>query len=225
MKKAHDIIGLPLLSVDEAKELGQIREILIDPSVAKVKYLMIMDDKWYFGAKIVSFDRILSIGQDAITVRKVEDLQMLPEVQDAIELAERDIKIVGARVFTEKGENMGMVLEYYINPDDGQIVRYELEGVNGPIIMDNPEIISFGTKALVVKEAIVAKEEKTVQNKSSAKLFEEKQRQFLIGRRAKKTILDSSGNVLVEEGQAITKEILDRVTDKNKIIEITINTV
>ena len=225
MKKAHDIIGLPLLSVDEAKELGQIREILIDPSEAKVKYLMIMDDKWYFGAKIVSFDRILSIGQDAITVRKVEDLQMLPEVQDAIELAERDIKIVGARVFTEKGENMGMVLEYYINPDDGKIVRYELEGVNGPIIMDNPEIISFGTKALVVKEAIVAKEEKTVQNKSSAKLFEEKQRQFLIGRRAKKTILDSSGNVLVEEGQAITKEILDRVTDKNKIIEITINTV
>lgn len=225
MKKVHDIIGLPLISVGEAKELGQIREILIDPSEAKVKYLMIMDDKWYFGAKIVPFDKILSIGQDAITVRQAEDLEMLPEVQEAIELAERNIKIVGARVFTEKGENMGMVLEYYINPDDGKIIRYELEGVNGPIIMDNPKIISFGSKTLVVKEAIVGKEDKTVQNKSSAKLFEEKQRQFLIGRRAKKTILDSSGNVLVEEGQAITKEILDRVTDKNKIIEITINTV
>jgi len=225
MKKAHDIIGLPLISVGEAKELGQIREILIDSSEARVKYLMIMDDQWYFGAKIVPFDKILSIGQDAITVRKAEDLQMLPEVQDAIDLAERNIKIIGARVFTEKGENLGMVLEYYINPDDGKIIRYELEGVNGPIIMENPEIISFGTKTLMVKEAVVGKEEKTVQSKSSAKLFEEKQRQFLIGRRAKKTILDSSGNVLVEEGQAITKEILDKVTDKNKIIEITINTV
>lgn len=225
MKKAHDIIGLPLISVGEAKELGQIREILIDPSEARVKYLMIMDDKWYFGAKIVPFNRILSIGQDAITVGNAEDVQMLPEVQDAIELVEKDIKIVGSRVFTEKGENMGMVLEYYINSDDGQIIRYELEGVNGPIIMEKPEIISFGAKTLVVKEAIVGKEEKAVQNISSAKLFEEKQRQFLIGRRAKKTILDSSGNVLVEEGQAITKEILDKVTDKNKIIEITINTV
>ena len=71
-----------------------------------------------------------------------------------------------------------MVLEYYINPDDGKIIRYELEGVNGPIIMENPEIISFGTKTLMVKEAVVGKEEKTVQSKSSAKLFEEKQRQF-----------------------------------------------
>ena len=145
MKKAHDIVGLPLISVEEAKELGQIREILIDPLEASVKYLMVMDDKWYFGAKIIPFDKVLSIGQDAITIRKADDLIMLSQVQDAIELAEKDIKIIGARVFTEKGENLGMVLEYYVNQDNGKILRYDLEGVNGPIIMDNPKIVSFGT--------------------------------------------------------------------------------
>ena len=77
----------------------------------------------------------------------------------------------------------------------------------------------------MIKDAMIEQEENKPQYISSAKLFEEKQRQFLIGRRAKKTILDNSGNVLVEEGQAITREILDKVTDKNKIIEITINTV
>ncbi|MFY9176123.1 MAG: PRC-barrel domain-containing protein [Caldicoprobacterales bacterium] len=225
MKKAHDIVGLPLISVEEAKELGQIREILIDPLEASVKYLMVMDDKWYFGAKIIPFDKVLSIGQDAITIRKADDLIMLSQVQDAIELAEKDIKIIGARVFTEKGENLGMVLEYYVNQDNGKILRYDLEGVNGPIIMDNPKIVSFGTNTLVIKDAMIEQEENKPQYISSAKLFEEKQRQFLIGRRAKKTILDNSGNVLVEEGQAITREILDKVTDKNKIIEITINTV
>ena len=225
MKKAHDIVGLPLISVEEAKELGQIREILIDPLEASVKYLMVMDDKWYFGAKIIPFDKVLSIGQDAITIRKADDLIMLSQVQDAIELAEKDIKIIGARVFTEKGENLGMVLEYYVNQDNGKILRYDLEGVNGPIIMDNPKIVSFGTNTLVIKDAMIEQEENKPQYINSAKLFEEKQRQFLIGRRAKKTILDNSGNVLVEEGQAITREILDKVTDKNKIIEITINTV
>ena len=229
MKKAHDIIGLPLISIGEASELGQIRDILIDPNEAKVKYLMIMDDKWYFGAKIVPFDRILSIGQDAITVGKAEELEKFCKVQDAIELAEKDIRIIGARVFTEKGESMGIITEYYVDQEEGKISRYELEGVNGPLIMEYPEIISFGTKTLVIEEAIVGQKSENLGKKdqpikSSTKLFEEKQRQFLIGRRARKNILDKSGNVLVEEGQAITREILDKVTDKNKIIEMTINT-
>ena len=37
-------------------------------------------------------------------------------------------------------------------------------------------------------------------------------------------MLDSSGNVLLEEGQVLTSEILDKVKDKNKIMELTINT-
>ena len=59
---------------------------------------------------------------------------------------------------------------------------------------------------------------------SSVRMFEEKQRQFLIGRRGTRTVLDSSGNVLLEEGQVLTSEILDKVKDKNKIMELTINT-
>ena len=43
-------------------------------------------------------------------------------------------------------------------------------------------------------------------------------------RKGTRTVLDSSGNVLLEEGQVLTNEILDKVKDKNKIMELTINT-
>ncbi|NLI61011.1 MAG: hypothetical protein GX375_06215 [Clostridiales bacterium] len=233
MKKAQDIIGLPIISIDKAVVLGEVKGFLIEPNEGKIKYLLIMDDKWYLGGKLIAFDSILSIGRDAITIHKEEDLQQFSEVQDAIELAEKSITIVGAKVFTEKGQYMGTVTEYFINGRDGKISRYQLDDGRGSILIEHPKIISFGSKALVVEEELV--EEKLIEEDqiikkteptipSSTQLFEEKQRQFLLGRKAKKRVLDQSGNILLEEGQVISKEILDRIKDKNKIIELTINT-
>ena len=51
-----------------ALELGEIRDVLIDPDSCKVKYLLVLDSKWYLGAILLSFEDILSIGTDAVTI-------------------------------------------------------------------------------------------------------------------------------------------------------------
>lgn len=58
---------------------------------------------------------------------------------------------------------------------------------------------------------------------SAANLFEQRQRQYLNGRRVTKTITDGYGNVIVEEGMIITDEIIDEAKAKGKIIELVMN--
>lgn len=229
MKKIQDIIGLPLISIDGAMELGTIKDVLIDPASSKVKYLLVMDDKWYLGARLVSFGDILSIGIDAVTIQGERSCRRFSEVEEAVRLAQKEVRVNHSRVFTEKGQYMGSVKECYIALTDGVISKCHLEGVRGPEIIEHPKIVSFGPNILVFQEGKQAGKE-TIPSvikapaKNSVRMFEEKQRQFLIGRKGTRTVLDGSGNILLEEGQTLTGEILDKVKDKNKIMELTINT-
>ena len=83
--------------------------------------------------------------------------------------------------------------------------KCHLDGPRGPVIIEHPRIISFGPKTLVFQEG-KQEEKEPVSNEprpkptknsvpSSVRLFEEKQRQFLIGRKGTRTVLDSSGTV------------------------------
>lgn len=85
-----------------------------------------------------------------------------------------------------------------------------------PVYEDIPEV-----------EEVPQEEEKPQPSVSpeggAASLFEQRQRQYLKGRHATKTITDASGNVLVEDGTVITDEIIDAVKASGKMIELVMN--
>jgi uncharacterized protein YrrD len=62
-----------------------------------------------------------------------------------------------------------------------------------------------------------------IQDNSAASLFEQKQRQYLKGRKATKTITDSEGNTIVSEGMIINDELIDVAKSKGKLIELVMN--
>ena len=58
---------------------------------------------------------------------------------------------------------------------------------------------------------------------NAASLFEQRQKQYLNGRRSTKTISDNSGNVIVSEGMVINHEIIDIAKNAGKLIELVMN--
>lgn len=58
---------------------------------------------------------------------------------------------------------------------------------------------------------------------SAAILFEQRQRQYLKGRRATKTISDSSGSIIISEGMVIDDQVIDEAKMKGKLIELVMN--
>ena len=64
MKKSAEFIGLPVISISEGKELGKVKELLINAASGIVSALVLEIDekKWYLGAKLIPFESIAGIG-------------------------------------------------------------------------------------------------------------------------------------------------------------------
>lgn len=262
MKKTKEILGLSLICINEGSEYGKIKGLLVNPDKGKVEYLIIDDGKYYLGAKLLAFDKVLGIGIDAVTTENEINIKSFSDVDEALDLAAREVSIIGTKVYTKKGSYIGTVEEYYINEEDGFIIGCQIAETEEKSIIPASSIITFGKSVLVVvenakdtlvssldevemkpkdkkneaqdspsaketdneKEASTADEKPSGGNGKASKVFEEKQREFLLGRKASKSIISDSGQVLIDEGQLITEEAIDRIKAEGKIIELTMNT-
>jgi uncharacterized protein YrrD len=61
-----------------------------------------------------------------------------------------------------------------------------------------------------------------VQNNASV-LFEQRQKQYLMGRFATRTISDNFGNVIISEGGFIDEAVIDEAKQKGKLVELVMN--
>jgi len=68
-----------------------------------------------------------------------------------------------------------------------------------------------------------AQEAAPAREKDPLELFGEKQRQYLIGKTASKTIIDANGNIVASEGTVITEEIINRAVRVDKYVELTMH--
>jgi uncharacterized protein YrrD len=248
MKKTREIVGLPLICVKEGIECGNIKDLLIDSDDGNVKYLIINDEEWYLGAKLLPFDKVLSIGCDAVVTDSKENIMPFTQVEDALNLIKRDANIIGARVYTQKGEYIGNISEYYINEVDGRIMGCELVDTYNTYVVDASKIITYGRGVIVIcanpedvtayvqqvgcqeaghgeKECQGASKHDVMEQSQgkTSDLFEQKHRRFLLGKKVAKQILGEAGELLANEGDIITDELIDRVKDGGKLVELTMN--
>jgi uncharacterized protein YrrD len=61
------------------------------------------------------------------------------------------------------------------------------------------------------------------QRDNASELFEQRQRQYLKGRYATRTITDNYGNVIISEGMLIDDAVIDEAKAKGKLVELVMN--
>lgn len=301
MKKSVEILGLPVISITEGRELGMSKTLLIDAKKGTVAAITIEDEDWYRGVKLIPYESVIAIGDDAVTVTNSENILTLDDAGDYEQLLDDNIRIIGTKAITKSGSIQGKISELYIG-DDGKIEKCEItapDGTTNEVTAD--QISIFGKQVTVIdpssekknepvaapapaaaapakeapapeapaKEAVAAKEPaapkaevkpdlpKAAAEKPAAKpapapaapkapekpaapapkpapkadpkqaaadkATEERHRRFLLGKKATRTIKMDNGIVIVEEGQDITEEVLQKAKLANKFIELSMN--
>ncbi len=238
MKRIRDIVGLSLICVKEGLEYGRIKDVLFDPANGKVKYLIIDNGQWYLGAKLLPFDKVVGIGSDVVTTESQKNVIPFAQAKDGLDLIKREVTVTGSKVYSQKGEYIGEVKEYFISETDGSILECEIIGNKKLNSLPASAIVTFGKGVIIASQDFVNQNESEddnadeldsddstdVQDKESpSELFEMKQRRFLLGKRVTKRVLCESGQMLVDEGEIITDEILDRAKAEGKLVELTMN--
>ncbi len=304
MKKSVEILGLPIISITEGRELGVSKTLLIDAKNGTVAAITIEDADWYRGVKLIPYESVIAIGDDAVTITNSENILTLDAAGDYEALLDDNIRIIDTKAITKSGTIQGKVTELYIG-DDGKIEKCEItapDGTTSDIATD--QISIFGKQVTVIdptgekKNSVMAKaaeapkaapaapvepeapkveeaaapeppkaaepvkaeeapkaeapkaeeakpevqkeapkaapapkaEPKKEAPKADAakqaaadKASEERHRRFLLGKKAARDIKMDNGIVIVEAGQDITEEVLQKAKLANKFIELSMN--
>ena len=308
MKKSVEILGLPIISITEGRELGVSKTLLIDAKNGTVAAITIEDADWYRGVKLIPYESVIAIGDDAVTITNSENILTLDAAGDYEALLDENIRIIDTKAITKSGTIQGKVTELYIG-DDGKIEKCEITAPDGttsdiatdqisifgkqvtvidptgekknnvmhkapeahktapaapaapaepeapkaeeaPKAAEAPQPAEPAVKAEEAPKAEAPKEEVKPEPKKEApkaapapkaepkkeapkadaakqaaadKASEERHRRFLLGKKAARDIKMDNGIVIVEAGQDITEEVLQKAKLANKFIELSMN--
>lgn len=281
MKKTQEIIGLPVISISGGVEIGRVKGIIINADEGSVDYIIVDSGTQSLNTMIIDAGNITGIGEYALTIEDGDDIKDINQVPEAVELLNKNVKIIGTKVITKKGRLIGRVSEFYVDEDN----RCKITAVEYSSNKDNEKtltaprgsVITFGKDISIVEDNIedeliesksqlvpenhmpeisekepaspeedagslnyseagdtntndISEEDSDLfdvtaatQEENTATLFEQRQRQYLTGRKATKAILDNDGNVIINDGELITGEIIDEAKKTGKLIELVMN--
>jgi len=307
MKTAQQIIGLPVVSIIDGNEIGKVKNVIINASKGTIDFFVIDSGVRSLSGGVIPAERVLGIGEYALTIQQPDDISDIVKIPAAIELMQKNITVRGTRVLTRKGSLLGQAGDIYIDDEDTySIVGVEFIPSNSDTstgIIPRSSIISFGKDLLVVNDDFIEKliqtpsaiedEKKNSQpiiyssapdisdthetasdngvwagdvdelyaldgftpdmpesslfdtpdiseidkeepeltaeaseigtGSRAAELFEQRQQEYLLGKRVTKTIYGSYGQVIAAEGEIITEQIIQAVKGNGKLIELVMN--
>jgi uncharacterized protein YrrD len=140
--RASDLIGMPVVTLDEARIIGEVRDVLFDPRESRIAGLTVRG-RGLLSSPLLGFlaaESIHSAGNDAVMVADESVL-----VRDKKQISERiadQREAPGSEVVTEDDIELGVVGDIVLEAvgDQLQVVGYCIEREDGrELIVRTPE--------------------------------------------------------------------------------------
>ncbi len=155
MRKASELIGLPVVSKKNGSKIATVKEVIYSKKKYRVIGFLVSEGNIFREAKIIRFNNIVSIGKDALIVKNkavIEKFSMLPEMNQLI----NEKKLIEEEILTEDGESLGHVRDILIDGEKGKIVGFILtDGLiqdlkEGRNVLPYTAGISFGESSIII---------------------------------------------------------------------------
>lgn len=163
MRKSKQFDSMPVISLEEGRQLGLIKGLVINSGAKKIAAL-IVEQKGLFGdQKFISFSKIRSVGEDVITVTHGTTAQKADNLPEIISLVKEKQKIIGARIVTEGGTMLGVVDDYYVDLTSGKLVGLEFSGsyisglIGGVAYLDIEYVLTIGKEMIICSDEALDK--------------------------------------------------------------------
>jgi uncharacterized protein YrrD len=159
MKLSRELSNLPIVSIAEGEEVGIVKDFIIDPMQKAIVAVIIEDQLWFEGAKVIEFTLIHSIGDFAITIENVSDVVSLTSKPELADLIKKRIDMKDVKIITRGGRFVGNVVEYSIDDRTGDILGMELSSDSNLAAPDRniipaSVVVTIGQKVIIVNDDV-----------------------------------------------------------------------
>lgn len=160
-RQGSDLIGMPVISIDNGLKLGQVTALLVRSEEEKVTAFRIGTE--LAPGPAIPFANIRLVGVDVLLVDSAQSLELSFPTEMVREL---DDALPGRSVLTASGERIGTVSGFRMNTMDGKITGYNVRPEAGVLSrltnflhhdtfeVQSGQIVGLGKDALIVTDTV-----------------------------------------------------------------------
>ncbi|MBC8080190.1 MAG: PRC-barrel domain-containing protein [Gorillibacterium sp.] len=154
MRKARDIVGLPVIDLKTGRRIGTVKDMMFD-SNWQIRCILLETKTWLTAPRAVELDDTVSLGEDAVTVQEKPINTDCPVMENAFFLFQ-DKKIIGLPILTKNGQELGLVEDVYFDEKvDKRIVGFEMSEGFLSDVTEGRKWLPFPEDALLGEDAVI----------------------------------------------------------------------
>jgi uncharacterized protein YrrD len=158
MRKSQQFKSLSVISLDEGREIGRIRDLVINPQSSEVAAIIVQRRGLFGEQKVIPYARVVSVGNNALTVQKMANAERITSLPQILGLVKEDVHLKGVRVISEAGAALGHVEEFYVDTATGKITAFEVSGSLGEGILKGRAVLSANEVRTIGKDILIVRE-------------------------------------------------------------------
>lgn len=252
MRKSREYLDIPVIVINEGKEVGKVQSLVINRNKGSVEFITVDLLEQVHQLGVIPYGKMVGVGEYALTVELADDIVHFSEIPILNSLIEDETSIIDTKVIDRKGDYLGKVSEYVIRVETGEIMELILDNNDTEKSISSADIITYGTEVIITKELTelsnmmdgnftLEEEERSIEaienvqeseeeipfvadDSEKIDLFYSKQAELLEGKIVEEDIYSDGGTLLLKAGTVLTREDIERLRNSgvSKLIELSI---
>lgn len=229
MRKGKTIIGKDVLSLADGIRIHSVKDLIIGEENDCIVALLVDEGGLLSGSTVVPIEAVHSFGKDAVVIADASAVVAASSYPRVHAILDRKESLLGKKVFTNEGQQLGKINDMYFDETDGQIRGLEVssgtlgdltKGTSYLAIEDvqrsGPDVVfvhptvsdKLDSQEGGLQGALSEAKDKAGQATDDAKsgVSSRDPEQSLIGRKTGMDVMDENGSVVVANGQRITAD-------------------
>ncbi|MCF6093988.1 PRC-barrel domain-containing protein [Microaerobacter geothermalis] len=157
MRKAEEIVGLPVINRETGQQLGVVRDIYFDEKWT-IRGVAMETKTFIRRNRFIPSEQIGAIGEDCLVVENEDQIKPMDYATGFHSIFTGKKKLKGIPAILGTGMELGLVEDVYFMEEMGTIIGYELSDglisdlTEGRRVIKRPRHVMFGDDALVVEQ-------------------------------------------------------------------------
>ena len=153
MRRAGDLITLPVISQSKGEIIGEVDDILFDQLNGEIKIIVIKNKERLY----TTVKNLYTIGDDLIVIK---DSNLLfkydgSNIESYVSINNKKDTLIGEQVITSDGKEVGMVKDMIVDESKYKMAGYELSGGIFNDLLKGRNILPIENKIVKGEDAVI----------------------------------------------------------------------
>ncbi|NLK21132.1 MAG: hypothetical protein GX308_03365 [Epulopiscium sp.] len=155
MRKTKSILGLPIISISSAENVGKVNNLIVNGKNGSIDYVLVETGEKTISSLVISTKDIIGVGEYAATIPNEQVMIDISNVPEAIELLQKNVQIKNTDILTQKGNLIGQSGDFYVDEDFNIAGLEFIQKQNDDLgikIVPRGDVITFGKDLIILEE-------------------------------------------------------------------------